>query len=469
MATMLTRKQLLKRTLTYCDDDAAEYIENTSEVHSSTAGGFFQYVVNAFSGKNGTGLSRAIQDQSPIDFDQEEKHQDADSDQETRINTCGAIDDIKHRMDCNHPTSSPNTQISRMHGAIVDSSDSDDDDDSYDGEVVMMHDDPENVEVTILNEDKTLLNKENEEVDREEMDHLSEFSKTGKNILSGMRDGDGSTPKQLRSALSMADLRNAYQERKKKTMRFSSTVHVCLVPTRVEMRYIFNELYFRAEDFAQFKREAVMELREVLTRLGITSKQAIKLMYQPTSEDTCTAPLAESTITKYNYSTVQEGPSLSDDEDASSKKDGRYSHDRKQQKIRRIEEEMDTNTDSDSNHSDHGDESQAKNRDIINSMGNFEIISGNDEGPSLSDDEEESRKYEESVNNKLMTSAPFLTGAKTDVELNMSNTSVQSSDNIHLPSKTPSGGGARAHSGEKHMWEVAWKKSLNQKDRKSVV
>ena len=115
----------------------------------------------------------------------------------------------------------------------------------------------------------------------------------------------------LRSALSMADLRSAYceQEKKRRHTRFSSTVHVCLVPTRTEISNIFDDLYFRPEDFSTFKREAVAELREVLTRLGITSKEAIKLMYQPEVD--------KNPDQTFNRS-VQEytaGPSLSDDDD----------------------------------------------------------------------------------------------------------------------------------------------------------
>ena len=88
----------------------------------------------------------------------------------------------------------------------------------------------------------------------------------------------------MRSCLSMGDMAGGATSRRRvegdrRNMRFSTTVHVCLVPTRQELETVMDCLYFTAEDFSQFKKDAVFELREVITRFGIGSKQAIKLMY----------------------------------------------------------------------------------------------------------------------------------------------------------------------------------------------
>lgn len=457
---MLTRKQLLKRTLTYHEADS----QLPEDKRSDNAGpGFFQYVVTAFSSAGGNSPSSSSSEvigeevnTPPLEAQKSLEFSEA-KDQYLHQESTQIEEDDVSGYDYNQGTSSSSSV------SLDDSSDSDDSDD--DG-VVMIGSDRENVEVTILQEDIGCLqgNKENEEK-AGGMTEQSEFSRSEKNILSGRKDGNGS--KQLRSAMSMADLRNAYQERKKRTMRFSSTVHVCLVPTREEMRCIFDELYFRAEDFQIFKREAVMELREVLTRLGITSKQAIKLMYQPNPDEEA-IPLRPAP-SRTDYNTIQEGPSLSDDEETDDMSGKRRTKDHKDKKIRRIDEEMDADTDHDSGDDDAKQQRSMSSANTVSPTTNRDLVCDNakvltaiestfDEGPSLSDDEEESRKYEESVNSKLMSSAPFLTGAKTDVELNMSN--IQSSDKINLPSKTPSGGGGgRSPSGEKEqMWEVAWKK-----------
>ena len=285
----------------------------------------------------------------------------------------------------------------------------------------------------------------------------------------------------------MADLRSAYQEqeKKKRHMRFSSTVHVCLVPTRMEMNNIFDDLYFRPEDFSTFKREAVTELREVLTRLGITSKQAIKLMYQPEVEEE----------TKESLSRAQDytvGPSLSDDDDDNEGDDDKVEggditdtnsrHDnieerngpskgvdnmtvvippqqtmpsaankgsppRANMKVRFVVEEAAASP------VDANPSIAAAKANVISAMeNNIEHLASNDEGPSLSDDEEESKKYEDRINRTIKAAAPFLTGVKTDVELNsIKETHSSKNVRINLPSKTPSGGGV---GGSSDMWEA---------------
>ena len=299
------------------------------------------------------------------------------------------------------------------------------------------------VAVTILKEDMEGVNVYN--ASNGAMTAMTEFSPTKKTILSGSKDENS---KKLRSALSMAELRSVYKEgeKSKRTMRFSSTVHVCLVPTRDELRTIFDELYFRAEDFANFKKDAVMELRELLTRLGISSKEAIRLMYQPNVDEDASS---SKDLQEYNN-----GPSLSDDEndDYDDLKDGNG-------------DGADTTTSAVAtgiqvsyNHTIPSANQALGAGENVYDNSNDILVTGYDaydEGPSLSDDEEESRKYQENLNKSLMASAPFLV-SKTDVELNSVEAMSSSDKAKNLPLKTPNGGGTGA--GDKQMWEVAWRK-----------
>jgi len=220
----------------------------------------------------------------------------------------------------------------------------------------------------------------------------------------------------LRSALSMGDLMSAGRPKDaRRHMRFSSTVHVCLVPTREELCNIVDDLYFRADDFAAFKQDAVLELREVLTKLGLTSKQAIQLMYQPDEGATAGALHLHNPATEYEI----EGPSLSDDEDD----EVRSPRGQHAVEISSIPMEM--------------------------------------EGPSLSDDEGEAEAYRATVDNNLRAAA-FITGIKTDVELNaqagespakFSKSALGGAPARVLPSHTPSGANSEAHA----TWQVQWK------------
>ncbi len=216
----------------------------------------------------------------------------------------------------------------------------------------------------------------------------------------------------LRSALSMGDLQSALRPNdKKRHMRFSNTVHVCLVPTRDELRNLLDDLYFRSDDFVNFKQEAIVELREVLTKLGITSKQAIQLMYQPQQE--FDNKDRECHVSYHDY----EGPSLSDNED---------------------------------------DGIAARPAQTNHSMSNIPLEV---EGPSLSDDEEENNAFRASVDNH-MKAAAFITGIKTDVELNAgispdkyNKGALRRVSTKALPLRTPSGAISEAHA----TWQVQWK------------
>ena len=94
-------------------------------------------------------------------------------------------------------------------------------------------------------------------------------------------------PKKLRSALNlyamMTEAERASNPRPKdtRTMRFSSTVHICLIPSRDELKMQGNELFWKPEDYVTFKHDAVHELRVHLTANGITAKEAIFQLYQP--------------------------------------------------------------------------------------------------------------------------------------------------------------------------------------------
>lgn len=86
----------------------------------------------------------------------------------------------------------------------------------------------------------------------------------------------------LRSALSSANRNSDPSEKKVKlNMKFSTTVHICLVLSRTEMKPLMNDLFWKAEEYVRFKHDAVNELRAHLTSRGITAKEAIFELYQP--------------------------------------------------------------------------------------------------------------------------------------------------------------------------------------------
>ena len=100
--------------------------------------------------------------------------------------------------------------------------------------------------------------------------------------------------------------------------------------------------------------------------------------------------------------------------------------------------------------------------DVVSMIENLDYIISNDEGPSLSDDEEESKKYEDRINKTIKASTPFLTGIKTDVELNSTKeTHTSKSKNINLPSKTPSGGLWVAQKCGRSLGERSHSKTIN--------
>lgn len=96
-------------------------------------------------------------------------------------------------------------------------------------------------------------------------------------------------PKKLRSALNLVNLLSesdkARRPKDTRTMRFSSTVHICLIPSRTELKPLVPELFWKCDDYGIFKSDAVNELRNYLTANGITAKEAIFRLYQPHEDE----------------------------------------------------------------------------------------------------------------------------------------------------------------------------------------
>ena len=64
-------------------------------------------------------------------------------------------------------------------------------------------------------------------------------------------------------------------------LRFSSTVNICLVLSRAELKPLMAEIFWKPEEYAKFKMDAVNELRAHLSANGISAKEAIFELYQP--------------------------------------------------------------------------------------------------------------------------------------------------------------------------------------------
>jgi hypothetical protein len=210
-------------------------------------------------------------------------------------------------------------------------------------------------------------------------------------------------PRKLRSALSlyalMTDAEKASNPKPKdnRTMRFSSTVHICLIPSRDELRTHMNELFWKPEDYVVFKHDAVHELRLYLTANGITAKEAIFQLYQPHDHERRLW--------------------LKEFEDTLSPKS----------KSRRSEEKERDETDRESSDSTFAEE------DRYNSEEDDEPRYGRPDPMELK----------------------FITGVKTDIELNQESESKdggESKSGHKVPSRTPSAG-----SNGGHVWAVSWK------------
>jgi hypothetical protein len=116
-------------------------------------------------------------------------------------------------------------------------------------------------------------------------DFLATESQTNKVAATSQSD----FPKKLRSALNLINLLSesdkARRPKDTRTMRFSSTVHICLIPSRTELKPLVPELFWKCDDYGIFKSDAVNELRNYLTANGITAKEAIFRLYQPHEDE----------------------------------------------------------------------------------------------------------------------------------------------------------------------------------------
>ena len=167
---MLTRKQLLKRTLTYHEDDA----EYAKDKERSVRGGFLQYVVTAFSGAN-TEPSHSAQNQDLTDYDK--KRIDEVAPMRGQESDGTIFYDEENMKTCDHSGSSTKKYVPEVEIC----SESDCHDGSNGDEPVMdLDDDSGNTEVTMVKEDIASLDKSNDEVGSGGMEESEEFSTTEK-------------------------------------------------------------------------------------------------------------------------------------------------------------------------------------------------------------------------------------------------------------------------------------------------
>ena len=89
------------------------------------------------------------------------------------------------------------------------------------------------------------------------------------------------TTEKPRSAIRSPESATNPEKAATKNAKFSTTVHICLVLSRTEMKPLMSDLFWKAEEYVKFKNDAISELRAHLTSKGITAKEAIFDMYQP--------------------------------------------------------------------------------------------------------------------------------------------------------------------------------------------
>ena len=82
---------------------------------------------------------------------------------------------------------------------------------------------------------------------------------------------------ELKSVLNSSSLKN----KESKSLRFSPSVHVMLVPSRREQLSHFDEIFWHREDFAKFKRQAMSEISELSRMYRISPETARSWLYQP--------------------------------------------------------------------------------------------------------------------------------------------------------------------------------------------
>jgi hypothetical protein len=114
-----------------------------------------------------------------------------------------------------------------------------------------------------------------------------------------------SIPHQLKSILSHNNLTkfSKSSSRSSHTLRFSSTVHVLLIPSRLEILSQSLNIYYLTENYLLFKREAIQEIRETAKEYNLTIKLAMNFLYQPNYE----LPSTDSIVTLMTLSPPTQG------------------------------------------------------------------------------------------------------------------------------------------------------------------
>ena len=211
-------------------------------------------------------------------------------------------------------------------------------------------------------------------------------------------------PRKLRSALNLANLLSDSDKAKRpkdpRCMRFSSTVHICLIPSRHELSSLVLELFWKSEDYVTFKSDAVGELRTYLTANGITAKEAIFRLYQPHEEER--RQWMKEMHREYESSHIEKG-----------------------------EKESETDRES----SSHNSVSTNADDDVFEGLA---YNSDDDDEPTYGDDMEGLNRF---------------SGLKTDIELN-AHGKQRAGSITKMPTKTPSGASGADN---QHVWAVTWK------------
>ena len=207
-------------------------------------------------------------------------------------------------------------------------------------------------------------------------------------------------PKKLRSALNLVNLLSesdkARRPKDTRTMRFSSTVHICLIPSRTELRPLVVELFWKAEDYVTFKSDAVGERRTYLIANGISAKEAIFRLYQPHNEE------RRLWMKEYEFS--------------------------------RTEKDKESETDKEeSSHNSVSSNPEEEDQDLLENAYNTD----DDDDPTYGNDAEGLNRF---------------SGLKTDIELN-AQTKQRAGSITKMPTKTPAG----ANADNQHVWAVTWK------------
>jgi hypothetical protein len=112
-------------------------------------------------------------------------------------------------------------------------------------------------------------------------------------------------PPRLKSILSHGNLTSLQKPSRPHShpLRFSSTVHVLLIPSRLEILSQSLNVYYLTENYLLFKREAIQEIRDTAKQYNLSIKLAMNFLYQPNYE----LPSTDSIVTLVNLSPPTQG------------------------------------------------------------------------------------------------------------------------------------------------------------------